>query len=215
MKLFNKMFGKFSLAGLAFIAVLFVVAIGVMAVVAPQSVASVLLLLSGIGLVGMAVTTQKSTQETNRTAVPQVQGTTQELHGRIRIAYFNFTQSGAGDANSLVNLVTLPPGKVRLLKPSSVFICSAFGAARTLDIGFLAHTKLDGTAVAASIDTILDGADVSAAAGVACGADTNGLGTDPTILFDSKEGVTIQAKVLGDTIPDAATLKGYFQYVVD
>lgn len=164
---------------------------------------------------GMAVTTQKSTQETNRTATPVTPAEAYDYHGKLRFAYFSFTQSGAGDANSLANLVTLPPGKVRLLKTKSEFVCSAFGAARTLDIGYLAHTKLDGTAVNASIDTILDGGDVSAAAKLICGAGTNALGTDPTILFDSKEGVTIQAKCLGDTLPDAATLKGFMAYVVE
>lgn len=162
----------------------------------------------------MSVTTQKSTQETNRTATPPVKAAGNE-RGRVGCLYFDFTQSGAGDANSLVNLATLPAGKVRLLKTGSEFICSAFGASRTLDIGYLAHTKGDGTAVSASVDGILDGGDVSAAAKLACGAGTNALGTDPSILFDSKEGVTIQAKCLGDTLPDAATLKGFFLYVID
>lgn len=163
----------------------------------------------------MAVTAQKSTQETNRTATPPVKAAGNEFNGRVGIAYFSHTQAGAGDVNSTVNLITLPPGKIRLLKTGSKLVCSAFGVARTLDIGYLAHTKQDGTAVAASQDTILDGADVSAAASKECGAGTNALGTDPTILFDSKEGVTLQAKVLGDTIPDGATLKGYFLYVID
>lgn len=164
---------------------------------------------------GMAVTTQKSTQETNRTATPVTPAEAYDYHGKKRIAYFSFTQSGAGDANSLANLVTLPPGKVRLLKTKSELVCSAFGAGRTLDIGYLAHTNLDGTAVVASVDAILDGADVSAAAKVICGAGTNALGTDPTILLNSREGVTIQAKCLGDTLPDGATLKGFFAYVIE
>lgn len=167
-------------------------------------------------LFGLAVTTEKSTQETNRTATPPVLAAGNEFNGRVGIAYFSFTQgAAAGDANSLATLCTLPAGKIRLLKTASELVCSAFGAARTLDIGYLAHTKVDGTAVSASIDAILDGADVSAAAKVICGAGTNALGTDTTILFDSKEGVTIQAKCLGDTLPAGATLKGFFKYVID
>lgn len=164
----------------------------------------------------MAVTTQKSTQETNRTATPVTPAEAYDSYGKVRFSYFSFEQiTAAGDANSLANLVTLPPGKVRLLKTMSEFVCSAFGAARALDIGYLAHTNLDGTAVNAAADTILDGADVSAAAKVICGAGTNALGTDPTMLLNSREGVTIQAKCLVDTLPLGATLKGFFAYVVE
>lgn len=165
-------------------------------------------------LFGMAVTTEKSTQETNRTATPPVKAQSNEFNAPPKYAYFSFTQGAvAGDANSLANLITLPPGEIRLLKTESKFVCSAFGSARTLDIGYLAHTKRDGTAVNASIDAVLDGGDVSAAAGLTCGAGTNALGTDPCLLLDSKSGVTIQAKCLGDTLPAGATLKGYFAYL--
>ncbi len=162
----------------------------------------------------MAVTTEKSTQETARTASPPTKMAGHEYNGQMRIFRFDFTQgAAAGDANSLANLVTLPPGRYRLLKRLCIINCSAFGAARTLDIGFLAHTKQDGTAVSASIDTIADGLDVSALATLACGGAANALTADPDILFDSKEGVTIQAKCLGDTLPAAATLKGEFVVV--
>jgi hypothetical protein len=163
-----------------------------------------------------AVTTTDSTEYANETAAPPVKCPAYTKGGKKRIAYFSFTQgAAAGDANSLANLCKLPAGKVRVFKTQSEFVCSAFGAGRTLDIGYLAHTKADGTAVAASVDAILDGADVSAAAKVICGAGTNALGTDPTILFDSKEGVSIQAKCLGDTLPVGATLKGFFTYVIE
>lgn len=162
-----------------------------------------------------AVTTQDSTQYANNVATPPIKNAPYDEYAKKRTIYFSHTQSGAGDANSLVNLVKIPAGKYRLLKVESRLNCSAFGLGRTLDIGYLAYTKRDGTAVAASIDTILDGADVSAAAALACGAGTNALGADPTMLLDSKDGITIQAKVLGDTIPDGATLKGYFTLVAE
>lgn len=162
-----------------------------------------------------AVTTEYSTQVTNRTTALMKNAPTDD-GAKQRIMYFSFTQgAAAGDANSLAQLAVLPAGKVRLLKTESKFNCSAFGAARTLDIGYLAHTNSAGTAVAASVDTILDGGDVSAAATLTCGAGTNALTADPTIAFDSTTGVTIQAKCLGDTLPAGATLKGYFVYVQD
>lgn len=163
----------------------------------------------------MAVTAQKSAQETNRTALPPVLNPAYDWKGKTRKFYFSHTQAGAGDANSTVDLVTLPPGKWRLLKTESLYVCSAFGAARVLDVGYLAHTKIDGTAVNAAADVIDDGADASAAASKRMGTGTNGLGTDPTILFDSRDGVTIQAKVLGGTIPDLATLNGYITAIAE
>lgn len=162
-----------------------------------------------------AVTTTESTQVANRSSA-LVKNAPYDEGGKKRVMYFSFTQgAAAGDANSLATLAVLPQGKIRLLKSDSKFVCSAFGAARTLDIGYLAHTNTAGATVAASQDAILDGADVSAAAAVTCGAGTNALGTDNTIAFDSISGVTLQAKCLGDTIPAGATLKGYFTYIQD
>jgi len=164
----------------------------------------------------MGVTTEKSTQETNRTATPPVKNPSYNEHGRVRTAYFAFNQgAAAGDATSTQDLVTLPPGIVRLIKTDSKFVCSAFGSSRTLDIGYAAHTNADGTAVPLSANAILDDADVSAAAKLECGAGTGALGTDPTILFDSREGVKLYATVAGGTIPAGATIKGYFKYVTD
>jgi len=163
----------------------------------------------------MAVTTEYSTQVSNRSTIGAKNAPTDD-GAKQRIMYFDFTQgAAAGDANSLANLAVLPPGKIRLLKTESKFNCSAFGVGRTLDIGYLAHTTTGGTAVSASIDKILDGADVSGAATITCGVGTNALNADPTIAFDSVSGVTIQAKCLGDTLPVGATLKGYFVYVQD
>ncbi len=164
----------------------------------------------------MALTAEKSTQITNMEAIPPVNLQTNERHGRLRLAYFSFTQgAAAGDANSTADLVKLPAGRVRVLKTVSELICSAFGAARVLDIGHTGYTQMDGTVVAASADTILDGADVSAAVKVIMGAGTNALTTDPSVVYESKLGLTVQAIVAGGTIPVAATLKGFIVYVLD
>ena len=164
----------------------------------------------------MAVTTEKSTQRTNETATPPVLNPVHNAHGRVRSSYFSFTQgAAAGDATSTADLIKLPAGKVRVLKTESLVICSAFGAARTIDIGHTGYTQRDGTAVAASADTILDGGDVASAAAIRMGAGTNALGTDPTVEYDSVDGVLLQAVVAGGTIPAGATLKGYIQYIVD
>ncbi|HEY6872785.1 MAG TPA: hypothetical protein VI298_08680 [Geobacteraceae bacterium] len=162
-----------------------------------------------------AITAQNSTQYGNEVASPPVKNSTREKGGKHRLAYFSFKQNGVGDIGSTCLLVTLPAGKVRLLKPDGKYVCSAFGAGRTLSLGNAAYIASDGTPVAAAVDNISDSADVSAAAAVNMGAGANALGTDPTILFDSKNGVVLQATVEVGTIPDAATLSGYFVYVIE
>lgn len=165
----------------------------------------------------MAVTTENSDQIDNQEALPPVKLNADELGGRLRIARFSFTQGvAAGDANSLVNLVKLPPGKtVTILKNLSRVACSAFGAARLLDIGHTGYTNLDGTVVAAAADVLLDGGDVSAIAELPMGVGTNALTVTNTFTINARTATTIQAKVLADTIPAGATLTGFIVYVED
>lgn len=127
---------------------------------------------------------------------------------KVRIKRFDFTQgAAAGDANSLANLAVFGPGKYRILPSLSSIAHSAFGSGRTLDVGHTGYTKHDGTAVVADVDTFLDGADVAAAGRVDLALPVDGF------VLDTKTEFTIQAKVLGDTIPAAATLKGWIAYV--
>lgn len=160
----------------------------------------------------MAITAQKSVQMTNPTLLPNVQNETNVSTGKFRIKYFDFTQVGAGDIGSTVELVQLPYGRVRILRDMCRVSSSVFGAARTLDVGLKAYTKFDGTAQAAAASALKAAADVSAAA-------TNTLaaaaGADPTLYIESNAGVVVQATVAGGTIPDGATLKGYIVYVTD
>lgn len=165
----------------------------------------------------MAVTTENSDQVDNMEALPPVRLNTNELGGRLRIARFSFTQgAAAGDANSTVDLVKLPPGKtVTILKDLCNINHSAFGAGRTLDIGYIAHTNLDGTAVAADVDALLDGADVSSAGNIPMGTGTGAVGTSNVLTLNARAAVTIQGICLGDTLPVGATLNGYIVYVED
>lgn len=165
----------------------------------------------------MAVTAEKSNQVTNEEAKPPVRLRTDELGGRLRIARFTFTQgASAGDANSTADLIKLPIGKsVTVLKSMSRIVCSAFGAARVLDIGHTGYTNLDGTVVAAAADVLMDGQDVSAAALVRMGLGTNAFTVDDAFIFNARTKPVIQAKVLGGTIPVGATINGYIVYVED
>jgi hypothetical protein len=159
----------------------------------------------------MAVTTEKSTQVTNSDAEPHVENPVHQYGGRLRIYQFNFTQGvAAGDANSIAKLLDLPGPCTVLLDLSYVHV-SAFGAARTLDIGWDAYTDVDGTARVAAEDGLASALDVSAAATINIGADraiTTGLKR-----FEGK--ARIAAKVEGGTIPAGATIDGWLALLVD
>lgn len=161
----------------------------------------------------MAVTTEKSSQLARIESTPPKVNPTHHWHGRERFYEANFTQgAAAGDAGSIARLLTLPAGKVRLVLWKSRIATSAFGVARTLDLGWEAYTKDDGSAVAASPNGLDAGQDVAAA-----GAYTpiGTLGAGETMLFESKGGVTLTARVNAGTIPAAATIDGGFTVVVD
>lgn len=161
----------------------------------------------------MAITTEKSTQIANVEAVPAVHMYPDELHGKMKIIRFNFTQgAAAGDATSTQQLVKLPPGRWRVMLALSRVAHSIFGAARTLDLGWQAYTGNDGAAVAADPNGLDDGNDVSGAGSF---SPTGTVGGDETYLFESSDGVTIEAQCNDGTIPAAATLDGYFIAVAD
>lgn len=162
----------------------------------------------------MATTAQVSTQATSQVAA-NAHLEPNETSGRLRIAYYDFTQSGAGDAGSTVDLHYLPAGRIRIMSKLSYITCSAFGAARTLDIGYTAYTDQAGASVAADADALADGLDVSAAADLQCGLSTAAGVAATTLLTNGRDRVKLQAVVAGGTIPDAATLNGFFIYVND
>lgn len=160
----------------------------------------------------MAVTTQVSDQIANSQAVPEVKNKVSDLTGKARFARFDFTQVGAGAANSTVDLVKLPSGRLRVLVNLSHIDISALGAGRTVDIGHTGWTKMDGSTQSAVVDAFVDGLDVEDAT-VTRPGDAAWLLSG--LEIESKAGVIIQAKCLGDTLPDAATMAGWIAYVKD
>lgn len=151
----------------------------------------------------MAITNERSAQVTNIDA-----GTFQQMAdvgGRVKSWYFNFTQgAAAGDADSTARLALMPAGKVRILK--AVVTSSAFGAGRTVDIGYAQHSDLDSQLVVADPDFFAAGIDV-----VAAGTDE----VTPNRAVTSKSGFALTAQVKGATIPAGATLEGFILYVSD
>ena len=161
----------------------------------------------------MAVTTQKSTEYTNATATPVTMNEANVYHGRVRIAYFTHDQDGAGDATSSVALCSLPAGKVKvLLSSSNAYVNWTTGSA-TIDLGWDAYTDIDGSAVAADADGLLNGLSVETAGYQNFGADQTATGGAYT--FETQGGVVIRATSQDTAIAAGDDLVGYILYVVD
>jgi hypothetical protein len=156
-------------------------------------------------------TTQNSTQYGNQIAIPPVYMEAEQFYGKLRVLKFNFTQAGAGSAASVAQLLRLPAGKVMLCAGQSQIKTSAFGASRTLSLGYAAYKLQDGTTQAASAAAISSAVDVSAAIAWTPGAAL----ADGTLTFTSRAGVLLIATVAGGTIPDLATIQGTYVIAVE
>lgn len=167
----------------------------------------------------MAVTNQYSTEyQAALVTKPASLVSTASWHGRLRGAYFAHTQSGAGDATSDVTIFKVPPGTVRLILPMSFIYVNWTTASATIDIGWGAYTDLNGTAVAADPNGLVDGLSVES-------ADVNGFeelttlaglaATGYTKLFESKDGVDLILTSQDVAIADGDTAVGMFTYMQD
>ncbi|MDP6771903.1 MAG: hypothetical protein QF704_14475 [Anaerolineales bacterium] len=163
----------------------------------------------------MAVTTQKSTEYTNATATPVTLNEANVYHGRVRIAYFTHDQDGAGDAGSSVALCSLPAGKVKVLLSQSKAYVNWTTSSATLDLGWDAYTDIDGDAVAADADGLVDGLDVDTVGYQTLEGALAGIkATGGTHTFETQSGVVIRA-TSPTAIADGDDLVGYILYVVD
>lgn len=159
----------------------------------------------------MAVTNQYSTQYTAEAQAPKMSLFVWQSF-RMLVLPFDFTQgAAAGDATSTVTFRRIPPGVAYFFPILSRYGWSAFGAARTLAIGYSAYTDDTGTAVVANT-TIFDAAvDVSLAGDAAMGSslvEGTLANTGQFRKFASQNGVDIIATVAGGTIPAAAQIHG-------
>lgn len=152
----------------------------------------------------MAVTTQDSVQVAGPKATPSIPVHAADSAGRVRCKYFNFAQDGVGDADSIARLVKIPGGTLRIL--SFYLAHSALGAARTLDLGFEAHSDVDGGAIVADNLAYATNLDVAA---------TGTKSDDINRRHDTAQGFNLVGRVQGGTFPDGATFEGYVLYVQD
>lgn len=150
----------------------------------------------------MAVTNLKSTQLAREESYSAGRNMPVDARGEVRMLAFDFTQVGAGDANSTARLIKLPAGTVRLLNIQ--IANSALGASRVMDIGYEGYSKTDNTAQAASAAAFASAVDVSAAGNRLVAVNQK---------FTSRDGVVVAVKITGGTFPDGATVTGYATYV--
>lgn len=156
----------------------------------------------------MAVLKLKSTEQGD-----EYRGHPVNDHGKLRLQYFELTATAeAGDAESEIDLCDLPNGRVRVIHLLSRINHSAFGAARTLNIGHREYQNRDNSQeplIAEDEDAFAAGVNVANAGnGVA-------LGTKTKMDLYSKGGVKVYATVKGGTIPAGATISGYIAYVYE
>ena len=159
------------------------------------------------------MTQEKSTQIENLEAQPPVGIPTTDWKGALRIMRFEFAQGATqGAAGSLAELVKLPAGNIRVLLHLSRINHADMGASRTMDLGWLAYTEPDGTAVPADPNGLDDSVSVAAVGSFVPGGT---LGGDETKLFQSKSGVTLTAQINDGTLQAAKTIGGTIVYVQD
>lgn len=156
----------------------------------------------------MAVTNQDSDQITRKEAGKL--NPISDARMDLRADTVSFTQAdAAGDATSTVDLVDLPYGLIRLLGYLSLVAFSAFGAARTMDIGWRAYTDKNGDTVVADPNGLASAVDVSAAGTLLL---SEALAGALTQEFSSRSGVTIFATISGGTIDVGETIDGTIVY---
>jgi len=142
-----------------------------------------------------------SIQYANSIAVPVVKLDTNELGGRVRIAFAEYEASAE---QSTITMFAIPNG-ARLL--SGAVSYDALGSSTTISVGYAAHTKADGTAQALDVDEFKAAAASTSAQSVvvldtiALGknsvTDANGDGVPVTVTLAGANGTgTIQLQVL-------------------
>ena len=130
------------------------------------------------------------------------------------MAFFTHDQVGTGDTGSSVALCELPAGRVRVLASLSRAYVNWTTSSATLDLGWDAYTDLNGDAVAADPDGLVDGLSVDTVGFFTLeGAIAANLLTGGTYVFESKEGVVIRATATDNAQVAGDDLVGYIAYV--
>ena len=145
-----------------------------------------------------------STQYAKTVAASPSKISTTELHGRVRVAYADFT---ADAAQETINMFKLPDG-ARII--GGRLNHAALGSSTTVSVGHAAYTQADGTAVAADVDEYKAAASSASATGSAV-ASTTALGENS--LVDAPDGLIVTATTAGANATGLITVQ--MTYVLD
>jgi hypothetical protein len=130
-----------------------------------------------------------SIQYTKIVSVPSEKVDTNELSGRVRIAFAEYEASAE---QSTVTMFTIPNG-ARILSGSVSY--DALGASTTIAVGHGAYTDSSGTAVALDVDEYKAAAASTSAATVVA-ADTMALGRNSVVDAD-EDGIPVTVTLAG------------------
>ena len=145
-----------------------------------------------------------STQYAKTVAASPSKISTTELHGRVRVAFADFTAAGAQET---INMFKLPDG-ARII--GGRLNHAALGSSTTVSVGHAAYTQADGTVVALDVDEYKAAASSASATGSAVAA-TTALGENS--LVDAPDGLIITATTAGANATGLITVQ--MTYVLD
>ena len=119
---------------------------------------------------------------------PSVKLDTNELHGRVRVAYADFTAAGAQETISMFKL----PNGARII--GGRVNHAALGSSTTLSIGHAAYDNAAGTTVAADVDEYKAAAASTSVSAFNVAA-TTALGENSVV--DAPDGLVVTATTAG------------------
>tara|TARA_R110001592_G_scaffold333317_1_gene617113 strand:- start:39 stop:488 length:450 start_codon:yes stop_codon:yes gene_type:complete len=129
-----------------------------------------------------------STQYTKTLNTPSEKLDTNELHGRVRVAFADFTAAGAEETISMFKL----PDGARIIGGRANH--AALGSGTTLSVGHAAYVNAAGTTVAADVDEYKAAAASTGAVGFNIAA-TTALGENS--IVDAPDGLVVTVTTAG------------------
>ena len=129
-----------------------------------------------------------STQFAKTLDTPSVKLDTNELHGRVRVAYADFTAAGAQETISMFKL----PNGARII--GGRVNHAALGSSTTLSVGHAAYDNAAGTTVAADVDEYKAAAASTSVSAFNIAA-TKALGENSVV--DAPDGLVVTATTAG------------------
>ena len=129
-----------------------------------------------------------STQYTKTLNTPSEKLDTNELHGRVRVAFADFTAAGAEETISMFKL----PDGARIIGGRANH--AALGSGTTLSVGHAAYVNAAGTTVVADVDEYKVAAASTAAVGFNIAA-TTALGENS--IVDAPDGLVVTVTTAG------------------